>query len=150
MPVEKYRDAQWLAVNGITPSIMDYARYNYIARPEDSIHSDRGRFFSIGAYDEWAIKMGYFYLGNTRVVDGVDSPAVVPGFVAQRCPQFFLPYEDVDMRAVGESLGDDHVLASEYGMQNIRRIMAQFPYWAARYDYDSLMITDRLQAFNIV
>ena len=50
VPVEKLRDKAWVEANGHTPSIMDYARFNYIAQPEDSI-SRAGIFPRIGIYD---------------------------------------------------------------------------------------------------
>lgn len=59
-PVEKLRDKAWVEANGHTVSIMDYARFNYVAQPEDRI-SEKGLFPRIGDYDKWAIKWGYQY-----------------------------------------------------------------------------------------
>ena len=58
VPVEKLRDKAWVEANGHTPSIMDYARFNYVAQPEDHI-SRAGLFPRIGDYDKWAIEWGY-------------------------------------------------------------------------------------------
>ena len=58
VPVEKLRDKAWVEANGHTPSIMDYARFNYVAQPEDKIEQ-KGLFPRIGDYDKWAIKWGY-------------------------------------------------------------------------------------------
>ena len=55
VPVEKLRDKIWVEANGHTPSIMDYARFNYVAQPEDNI-SRSGIFPRIGIYDKWAIE----------------------------------------------------------------------------------------------
>ena len=60
VPVEKLRDKIWVEANGHTVSIMDYARFNYVAQPEDRI-SEKGLFPRIGDYDKWAIKWGYQY-----------------------------------------------------------------------------------------
>ena len=60
-PVEKLRDAKWLKENGHTASIMDYARFNYVAQPEDKV-GDAGMFPHIGEYDKWAIEWGYRWL----------------------------------------------------------------------------------------
>nr|MCR5473128.1 zinc-dependent metalloprotease [Prevotella sp.] len=57
-PVEKLRDKAWVEKNGHTASIMDYARFNYVAQPEDNI-SPEGLFPRINDYDKWAIKWGY-------------------------------------------------------------------------------------------
>jgi hypothetical protein len=66
VPVEKLRDKAWLDVHGHTPSIMDYARFNYIAQPEDNI-PESDLFPRIGEYDRWAIKWGYSYTGAKLV-----------------------------------------------------------------------------------
>ena len=56
-PVEKLRDKKWVEEHGHTASIMDYARFNYVAQPEDHI-SERGLFPRINDYDKWAIRWG--------------------------------------------------------------------------------------------
>lgn len=61
VPVEKLRDKAWVEANGHTPSIMDYARFNYVAQPEDSI-TRAGIFPRIGIYDKWSIEWGYRWL----------------------------------------------------------------------------------------
>ena len=53
-PVEKLRDKAWVEKHGHTASIMDYARFNYVAQPEDHI-SEKGLFPRINDYDMWAI-----------------------------------------------------------------------------------------------
>jgi len=63
-PVELLRNKSWVEANGHTASIMDYARFNYVAQPEDNI-SEKGLFARIGDYDKWAIKWGYSYSGTT-------------------------------------------------------------------------------------
>jgi hypothetical protein len=55
-PVEKLRDKAWVEEHGHTSSIMDYARFNYVAQPEDGITN---LFPRIGDYDKWAIQWGY-------------------------------------------------------------------------------------------
>ena len=52
-PVEKLRDKAWVEKNGHTASIMDYARFNYVAQPEDGIN-EKGLFPRINDYDKWA------------------------------------------------------------------------------------------------
>ena len=50
-----------MEANGHTPSIMDYARFNYVAQPEDNV-SRSGIFPRIGMYDKWAIEWGYRWM----------------------------------------------------------------------------------------
>lgn len=65
-PVEKLRDKKWVEANGHSASIMDYARFNYVAQPEDNIN-ESGLFPRIGDYDKWAIQWGYTYTGQSDV-----------------------------------------------------------------------------------
>ena len=67
VPVDSLRSKAWVEKNGHTPSIMDYARFNYVAQPEDGI-SRVGIFPRIGDYDKWAIQWGY-----TPMFDAYDS-----------------------------------------------------------------------------
>jgi hypothetical protein len=60
-PVEKLRDKEYQEKNGHTSSIMDYARFNYVAQPEDGVY-----FISRLRYDKWAIKWGYSILKTLR------------------------------------------------------------------------------------
>jgi hypothetical protein len=62
-PVEKLRDNNWVSKNGHTSSIMDYARFNYVAQPEDGVTD---LFPRIGDYDKWAIEWGYTFM-DTRI-----------------------------------------------------------------------------------
>ena len=64
-PVEKLRDKAWVEKHGHTSSIMDYARFNYVAQPEDNISSE-GIFPRINDYDKWAIQWGYSYFPNAK------------------------------------------------------------------------------------
>ncbi|RZM03213.1 MAG: DUF5117 domain-containing protein, partial [Pedobacter sp.] len=65
VPTELLRDKKFVEANGHTPSIMDYARFNYIAQPEDNI-SSKGLYPRIGDYDKWAIECGYKYFPEAK------------------------------------------------------------------------------------
>src|SRR5437762_7331702 len=58
VPVENLRNKAWVEANGHTPSIMDYARFNYVAQPEDHVN-EVGLFLCIGYYDKWEIVWGF-------------------------------------------------------------------------------------------
>ena len=64
VPVENLRNKAWLKANGHTPSIMDYARFNYVAQPEDNV-GEAGLMPRIGDYDDWAIEWGILDLLHT-------------------------------------------------------------------------------------
>ena len=67
-PVEKLRDKAWVEKNGHTSSIMDYARFNYVAQPEDNI-SEKGLFPRINDYDKWACRCRSGIEGRADEVD---------------------------------------------------------------------------------
>ena len=75
-PVEKLRDKEWVEKNGHTVSIMDYARFNYVAQPEDNI-SRKGLYPRIGAYDLWAIEWGYRWTDKSEEQDRKESNQLI-------------------------------------------------------------------------
>ena len=129
-PVEKLRDKAWVEANGHTSSIMDYARFNYVAQPEDGIGWD-GIFPRINDYDKWAIKWGYMPVD----ADTPDQERLLLNKLTVETlegnPRLWFGGEgyDNDPRAQSEDLGDDAVLASEYGLRNLKRIIGELPEW---------------------
>ncbi|MBN8836476.1 MAG: zinc-dependent metalloprotease [Sphingobacteriia bacterium] len=151
-PVELLRNKAWVEANGHTASIMDYARFNYVAQPEDNI-SEAGLFPRIGDYDKWAIKWGYTYTGlndaeadkklnNKWIVDSLKNPRLWFGGEGG----------NVDPRAQTEDLGDNSAKASEYGIKNLKRVLAALPEWtkeeADRYENLSDMYDQVTGQFN--
>jgi hypothetical protein len=129
-PVEKLRDKAWVEANGHTVSIMDYARFNYVAQPEDKI-SQIGLFPRIGDYDKWAIEWGYKY---TAMQDENKDKLVTNRWIIDRLkanPRLWFGGEgrNADPRAQTEDLGDNAVKASEYGIKNLKRVVASLPEW---------------------
>jgi|694.fasta_scaffold01717_11 hypothetical protein len=131
-PVEKLRDKQWVEANGHTASIMDYARFNYVAQPEDNI-SRKGLYPRIGDYDKWAMKWGYGYIpGNTEDETKMNSNKMVTAALKENPRHWFGTYESgnrVDPRSQSEDLSDNSVKASEYGVMNLKRVMKGLPEW---------------------
>lgn len=129
-PVEKLRDKAWVEANGHTASIMDYARFNYVAQPEDKI-SKVGLFPRIGDYDKWAIDWGYKYLGLN---DAEQDQKVNNKWILDRLdknPRLWFGTESnpYDPRSQTEDLGDNNMKASEYGIKNLKRILDKLPEW---------------------
>ncbi len=131
-PVEKLRDKAWVEEHGHTVSIMDYARFNYVAQPEDNITKD-GIYPRINTYDKWAIEYGYKPTEfKTPKEDHLYwNKVIIERLKAQ--PELWFGGEgyDQDPRAQSEDLSDDAVAASEYGIKNLRRIISQLPEWNA-------------------
>ena len=131
-PVEKLRDKEWVEKHGHTVSIMDYARFNYVAQPEDGI-GKAGLYPRINDYDKWAIEYGYKPTDfKTYKEDHLHWNKVINERLAAH-PELWFGGEgyDSDPRAQSEDLGDDSVLASEYGIMNLKRIIGQIPEWNA-------------------
>ncbi len=127
-PVEKLRDKTWVEEHGHTSSIMDYARFNYVAQPEDKI-SAAGLYPRIGEYDLWSIEWGYKMLpGKTDE----EEKATLNDWVKSHYSNSrlrFLHADGIDPRAQTESLGDDNMKANEYGIKNLKWIVPQLPKW---------------------
>ena len=145
-PVEKLRDAKWLEKYGHTSSIMDYARFNYVAQPEDSIPPEN-LMPRIGDYDKFAIQWGYGKIGeelnaederellNRMVVDSIASN-----------PRLWFGGEgrDFDPRSQREDLGDNAVLASNYGIINLQRIVPYLTQWTKEKQSDDYSNLDQI------
>ncbi len=152
-PVEKLRDKEWLAKNGHTASIMDYARFNYVAQPEDGIAQNE-LFPKVGAYDKWAIQWGYTYTGlNDEEADKkLNNKWIVENLTKN--PRLWFGGEGfgADPRAQSEDLSDNAVVASEYGIKNLKRILTDLPNWtkeeADTYQNLSDMYLQLLSQFN--
>jgi hypothetical protein len=141
-PVEKLRDKKWVEANGHTASIMDYARFNYVAQPEDNI-SQSGLFPRIGDYDKWAIKWGYTYTGVGDEADKkINNKWIVDALSANDRVWFGGEGFNADPRAQTEDLGDNSVIASEYGIKNLKRIVVKLPEWTKEEGDDYENLTD--------
>ena len=129
-PVEKLRDKAWVEANGHTASIMDYARFNYVAQPEDNI-SQVGLFPRIGVYDDWAIEWGYKYIGINNPDSDYRYMNKIVIAELKKNPRLWFGGESFnnDPRAQTEDLGDNSVKASEYGIKNLKRILEKLPEW---------------------
>lgn len=129
-PVEKLRDKKWVEEHGHTNSIMDYARFNYVAQPEDSI-GEAGIMPRINDYDKWAIKWGYTYTG---IADDEEDRKVVTKWIVDSLkanPRLWFGGEGFnhDARCQSEDVGDNSMKASEYGIKNLKYVMAHLPEW---------------------
>ncbi|TCC99462.1 zinc-dependent metalloprotease [Pedobacter hiemivivus] len=139
-PVEKLRDKAWVEAHGHTPSIMDYARFNYVAQPEDHI-SEKGIFPRIGDYDKWAIEWGYRVLPENKTVE--QEKQILNQWITDKLKtgeQYKFGIERVndvptsmlDPRNQNEDLGNDAILASNYGIKNLKRILPNLISWTIK------------------
>ena len=125
VPVEQLR-TRWVCENGTSTSVMDYARFNYVAQPgDDTCFHPR-----IGPYDRWVTEWGY------RWIPDVDDPdqerEILSQWILEKGDNRTYRFggtRSSDPGATSNVLGDDPVLASEYGMANLRRIMPNLQEW---------------------
>lgn len=144
VPVEKLRDKAWVEANGHTPSIMDYARFNYVAQPEDNI-SDVGIFPRIGDYDKWAIDWGYRWFGEYADADA--EKAMMNKWTIDKLKNPRLWWGDGesnrdDPRSQTEDLGDNAMKASDYGIKNLKRIIVKLPEYTKEANKDFTGLKD--------
>ena len=130
VPVEKLRDKAFVEANGHTPSIMDYARFNYVAQPEDKI-SSKGLYPRIGDYDLWAIEWGYRMLPEAKTP--LAEVPLLNKVTVQKLKNnrlwFGTETNPNDPRSQNEDLGDNAMVASEYGIKNLKVILAKLKEW---------------------
>ncbi|MCU0445126.1 MAG: zinc-dependent metalloprotease [Microscillaceae bacterium] len=129
-PVEKLRDKNFIKENGHTSSIMDYARFNYVAQPEDGITD----FFPrIGDYDIWAIEWGYRYFANAKSAE--EESKLLNDLTKEKVKNprlaFGTEVSPHDPRYQTEDLSDNAMIASGYGIKNLQRIIVKLPDWTA-------------------
>ncbi len=128
-PVDSLRSASFTQrMGGTAPSIMDYARFNYIAQP-----GDRGVLLypGIGPYDKWAIKWGYTWFDENESVEETAKRLNKWTIAQLKDPIYFYGRQGLasDPRSQSEDLGDDAIKASRYGIANLKRILPNIEKW---------------------
>ncbi len=139
-PVDSLRSPSFTKKMGTAPSIMDYARFNYVAQPEDG---DVGLMPGVGPYDKWSIKFGYQLFEDTNSEE--EDKQILNKMILEKAGdpvyrfgrQRGLP---LDPSAQTEDLGDNSMKASDYGIRNLKRIMPKLIEWTAEEgkDFDDL------------
>lgn len=132
-PVEKLRDPEFTKAMGTAPSIMDYARFNYVAQPEDegvSLLPD------VGPYDKYAIMWGYRPILEASTPE--EEQPILDQWIMEKQGDPVYRYgrqgNRYDPTTQSEDLGDNSMLASEYGIKNLKRIMPNLMEWTKEED----------------
>jgi len=151
-PVDSLRSAAFTKKNGTAPSIMDYARFNYIAQPEDK---GVALMPNIGPYDKYAISWGYRPILDTNAKD---EKEVLNKWILDKAgnPIYRFGHQQVrnviDPSSQTEDLGDDAIKASKYGIKNLQRILPRLEEWTTKdgetYDELKTMYGQLLGQFN--
>ena len=127
-PVDSLRSKTFTDKHGTAPSIMDYARFNYIAQPGDGVT----HFYpQIGEYDKWAIKWGYTWFPGNKTPK--QEKEILDGWVKEKAgnPLYYYGRQgtSIDPRLQSEDLGDNAMKASTYGIANLKRILPNVEKW---------------------
>ena len=147
-PVENLRNKEWVEKHGHTVSIMDYARFNYVAQPEDNI-SRKGLFPRINDYDLWAIKWGYSYrpeFKNEYEERDALKKETTKVLTDNRKLWFGGEGRNEDPRSQIEDLSDNNMKASDYGVKNLKRVIAGLPQWTKQENDDYSDLSDMYKA----
>lgn len=127
--VEDYRNGPFTQKNGIAATIMDYARYNYIAQPGD----ENIRFVrQLGPYDEYAINYGYRYIDGAKSAE--DEKEVLNSWILEKAgnPIYkFSGRNNFDPTSQTEDIGNNSILASTYGLKNLKIVAKNLPSWTS-------------------
>jgi len=138
-PTDSLRSAEFTQKYGLTPSIMDYARVNYVAQPGDNgVKYIR----MMGPYDLYAINWGYRYIPEANSPQE-EKPTLDKWILAKagdRMFEFGSGNDGVDPQSQRESLGADQVKASEYGLANLKKVIPNLIEWTSKEgeDYEDL------------
>ena len=124
-PVDSLRSPSFTATHGTAPSIMDYARFNYVAQPGD----DTCFMPAIGPYDQFAIEWGYRPMpGYNELTEREGLREMVVTQTADPVYRFSSP-TGADPTALTEAIGDDAMRASDLGIENLKRIVDNLKTW---------------------
>ena len=127
-PVDSLRSGSFTQKYGIAATIMDYARYNYIAQPGDK----NIRFIrQLGPYDHYAINWGY------RKIPSVNNPEeelkTLDKWITDKAedPKYRFGGQRFDPSSQTEGIGNDQVKASTYGVKNLKIVAKNLPKWTS-------------------
>jgi len=133
-PVDSLRSPTFTSKYGVSATIMDYARQNYVAQPGDNL-KPKDFIRRVGPFDDFAINWGYRVLPSAKTADD-ERPALNNLLVHQSgaFPYRYVPqqYGGVDPRSQTEDVGDDPVKASEYALKNMRKVVPELVAWTTR------------------
>ena len=129
-PVDSLRNPEFTKKYGTAPSIMDYARFNYVAQPGDG---DVALMPNIGIYDKYAIQWGYRPILDKTAEE---EKKTLDSWILkhQDDPMYRFGKQQrgvIDPSSQTEDLGDDAVKASMYGIKNLQRIVPNLITWTA-------------------
>ena len=133
-PVDSLRSATFTKKYGTSPSIMDYARFNYVAQPGDegvALMPSQWNTPNVGVYDIYSVKWGYKPILDVSVEE---EKSILKSWIMEKANDLKYRFGSagIDPSSQTEDLGDDAVKASEYGIANLKRIMPKLMEWTTK------------------
>ncbi|MGH7617284.1 MAG: zinc-dependent metalloprotease [Gemmatimonadaceae bacterium] len=133
-PVDSLRSPSFTSKYGVSATIMDYARQNYVAQPGDGL-KPKDYIRRLGPFDDFAINWGYRVLPNAKSAG--DERATLNDWLVHQTgwPQYkYVPqqYGGVDPRSQTEDIGDDPMKATGYALMNMRKMIPQLVSWTTK------------------
>tara|TARA_B100001094_G_C18191058_1_gene807275 strand:- start:2788 stop:5286 length:2499 start_codon:yes stop_codon:yes gene_type:complete len=149
-PVDSLRSAHFTKKYGTAPSIMDYARFNYVAQPEDK---DVSLMPNVGIYDKHSIRWGYRPILEAKTAK--DEKPILDQWIRthENNPMYRFGSQQfgnpIDPSSQTEDLGDDAIKASLYGIENLKKIVPNLNKWTYNEGEDFQELEDLYaQIFN--
>ena len=132
IPVDSLRSPSFTQKHGTTTSIMDYARFNYVAQPGDMERGVRMMPPYFGLYDDYLIRWNYTPVPEAKTPE--EEYAITSKWITDLSDNPVYRYgkqqsDILDPRSQTEDLGDDAMLASSYGIKNLKRVMPEIMNW---------------------
>ena len=127
-PVDSLRSGKFTQKMGIAATIMDYARYNYIAQPGDK----NIRFIrQLGPYDHYSINWGYRIIPNANTPE--QEVKTLDSWIEEKGnnPIYRFGSQRFDPSSQTEGIGNDQVKASTYGIKNLKIVAKNLPDWTS-------------------
>ena len=148
-PVDSLRSKTFTKKFGTAPSIMDYARWNYVAQPGDEGVALMPSYWdtpNIGLYDKYSIMWGYKPILG---VSAEEEKKILQSWILEKQNDLTYRYGDpgIDPSSQTEDLGDNAVKASEYGIANLKRIVPELINWST---VDGEDFNDLKEMYNTV
>ncbi|MGH7695181.1 MAG: zinc-dependent metalloprotease, partial [Gemmatimonadaceae bacterium] len=141
-PVDSLRKASFAKKYGVSATIMDYARQNYVAQPGDGLEP-KDFVRRLGPFDDWVINWGYRVLPNAATPEA--ERKTLNEWITKQTgpmPYRYVPQQlgGIDPRSQTEDVGDDPVRASSFAIANLKRVVPKLVEYTTRSgeDYEDL------------
>ncbi|HJR67338.1 MAG TPA: zinc-dependent metalloprotease [Gemmatimonadaceae bacterium] len=134
IPIDSLRSASFASRYGVSLTIMDYARQNYIAQPGDSL-TPTSFVRRLGPFDDFIVNWGYRVIPEARTPE--EERPILDRWLREQTGSMryrYLPQylAGVDPRSQTEDIGDDPVRASTYAIENLKRVVPNLVAWTTR------------------